>query len=89
MSQGILEIKDLKVSYGAVQALRERVSSLLPVGVVRIDGQFERGDLVAIAAEDGTTLGYGKVQYGAEIARKSMGQKGKKPLVHYDYLYLD
>ncbi|HNE29612.1 MAG TPA: glutamate 5-kinase, partial [Saprospiraceae bacterium] len=77
------------VNAGAVQALRERVSSLLPVGVVRIDGQFERGDLVAIAAEDGTTLGYGKVQYGAEIARKSMGQKGKKPLVHYDYLYLD
>lgn len=77
------------VNAGAANALRERVSSLLPIGVVRIEGEFDRGDLVTIAGEDGATLGFGKVQYGAEIARKYLGQKGKKPLVHYDYLYLD
>lgn len=77
------------INAGAATALQNRVSSLLPVGIVRIEGPFERGDLVTIADEAGATLGFGKVQYGADIARKNMGQKGKKPLVHYDYLYLD
>lgn len=77
------------INSGAENALRNSVSSLLPVGVVRIEGNFEKGDLVNITSEKGSILGFGKVQIGAEAARKIAGQKGKKPLVHYDYLYLE
>ena len=76
------------INEGAEQALRERVSSLLPVGVLRVEGDFEKGDLVQIVGEKGEPVGLGKARFGAEAARKMIGQKGKKPLVHYDYLYL-
>ena len=77
------------VNAGAENALKSQVSSLLPVGVLRIDGDFEKGDLVNITGEKGAVIGFGKVQLGAEAARKIIGQKGKKPLVHYDYLFLE
>jgi glutamate 5-kinase len=32
-------------------------------------------------------LAVGRADYDADEARKLMGQKGIKPLVHYDYLY--
>jgi len=77
------------INKGAENALRGQVSSLLPVGVLRIEGDFEKGDLVNIVSETGEIIGFGKVQHGADAARKTIGQKGKKPLVHYDYLYLE
>ena len=75
------------VNDGAAAALGNRVSSLLPVGITAIEGDFERGDLVQINYGE-TILGVGKTQYGSESARQWMGQKGKRPLVHYDYMYL-
>lgn len=76
------------INAGAEEALRHKVSSLLLVGVLRIEGEFESGDLVNIARESGEIIGMGKVQYGAAAARRAIGQKGKKPMIHYDYLYL-
>ena len=78
----------LVVNAGAADILRNRVASLLPVGIVRVEGNFEKGDLVQIVAENGAALGLGKAQLGAEAARNLSGKKGKKPVVHYDYLYL-
>jgi glutamate 5-kinase len=75
------------VNAGAAQALlsEERISSLLPVGIVKIEGDFESGDLIAIHDEQGE-LGIGITQYGSTTAHKYLGMKGKKPLVHYNYL---
>jgi glutamate 5-kinase len=73
----------------AAAALRESVCSLLPVGIRAVSGDFEKGDLVEITDLDGAHIGTGQAQYGAETARKWAGQKGKKPLVHYDYLLID
>jgi glutamate 5-kinase len=76
------------VNAGAAEALLSGVSSLLPIGILRVEGDFERGDLVRIQAEDGSALGVGLAQYNAATTRQWIGQKGKKPLVHYDYLYV-
>ncbi|MGH2716697.1 MAG: glutamate 5-kinase [Thermoleophilaceae bacterium] len=57
------------VDDGAEQALRERGTSLLPVGVVDVEGDFEAGDAVEVAL-DGDVLGKGIVDYSAiELAR--------------------
>ncbi len=66
-----------------------RVASILPVGITRIEGDFERDDLVRIIAPDGTPIGVGKVSCDATQAREAMGKHGKKPVVHYDYLYIE
>src|SRR4029077_3476953 len=54
---GSLEPKGvLTIDAGAVAALRKG-NSLLPVGVIRVDGEFSRGDAVVIRGPDGTEVG--------------------------------
>jgi glutamate 5-kinase len=61
---------------------------VLPVGIVSIEGDFRKGDIVKISSEDGTPLGYGMAQYDSTLARERLGRSGEKPLIHYDYLFL-
>jgi glutamate 5-kinase len=62
--------------------------SLLPIGVVHIEGEFEKGDIVKIFAPEGLQIGVGRASTDSTHARRQIGQKGARPLVHYDYLYL-
>ena len=66
----------------------ERANSILMVGVVRIAGEFEKDDIVRLMDEEGNQLGVGKTQYSSTEARNLIGVKRKKPIIHYDYLYL-
>jgi len=78
------------VNSGAESALLDssRLTSLLPVGIEAIEGQFNRGDVIQIRNPAGRVLGCGRARYDHVEASKRMGQRGQKPLVHYDYLYL-
>ena len=80
----------IRINHGAYEALTgERASSLLPVGVTGIEGTFEKGDIVRIALQDGRQIGVGKVTADSRRALESAGKKGGRPLIHYDYLYID
>jgi glutamate 5-kinase len=86
------------VDGGAERALRERGTSLLPVGVVAVEGQFQAGDAVDVAA-DGRAIGKGIVNYSAEELRSIKGLKteevrarlprASEEAVHRDYFVLD
>ncbi len=94
---GSLEPKGtLTIDAGAVAALR-RGNSLLPVGVVRIDGAFERGDAVTIRGPDGAEIGRGLCAYDATDAQKIrgrssadiasiLGYSGRAEMIHRDNL---
>jgi glutamate 5-kinase len=94
---GSLEPKGiLVIDAGAVAALR-RGKSLLPAGVIRIDGQFARGDAVIIRGPDGEEVGRGLVAYDADDAEKIKGRssadillilgfEGRTEMVHRDHL---
>ena len=87
--QRVLQKGELVVNQGASNALlSSQATSLLPVGVVSIEGIFEKGDLVKIKDEDGKLIGIGKSEYNSEKAEKFKGNKNKKAVVHYDYLYI-
>ena len=58
------------VDAGAVRALRDDGKSLLPIGVVEVAGDFERGDVVAVLGPDGVELARGLINYGAADARR-------------------
>ena len=86
----------LTIDAGAVAALR-RGKSLLPAGVIRIEGQFARGDAVIIRGPDGDDVGRGLVAYDAEDAEKIrgrssadilliLGYQGRTEMVHRDHL---
>jgi len=81
---------EIHISPLACQALTgEKATSLLPIGVSEIRGDFEKDDIVRIIAPDGRQIGVGRVSTGSQQARRQMGRKGGKALVHYDYLCLD
>jgi glutamate 5-kinase len=94
---GSLEPKGtLVIDAGAVTALR-RGNSLLPVGVVRVEGSFARGDAVIIRGPDGAEVGRGLCAYDMEDAQKIRGRasadigsilgfSGRAEMVHRDDL---
>ena len=80
----------ININEGALKALTgERASSLLPVGVVSVEGDFEKGDIVRIISPLGRQIGIGKVSMNSMKAAETAGQKGGRPLIHYDYLYIE
>lgn len=64
----------LVVDAGAAQSISAQGRSVLPIGVVAIEGQFQRGDLVRIVTEGGQELARGLVNYRDEEARKLIGR---------------
>ena len=63
----------LMVDLGAQRALLERDASLLPAGIVAIQGEFERGDSVDIMAPDGSTIARGITNYDWNDVRQLLG----------------
>lgn len=78
------------IDEGAVKALQSsKPTSLLPVGITKIEGSFKKGDIIKISSNSGKQLGVGKAQYNSEKAAELMHKKNEKALVHYDYLFLN
>ena len=85
------------VDAGAARALREGGTSLLPVGIVRVDGSFDAGDAVEVR-DDGSLIGKGICNYSAAELRRVMGLKSARvrelmphatdEAVHRDYFVL-
>ena len=81
---------EIHINKGAEEALlAPKATSLLLVGVTQVVGDFEKDDIVRIVNEEGKLLGVGCAGYGSEEARTLIGSRDLKPLVHYDYLYID
>jgi glutamate 5-kinase len=64
----------LLVDDGAARVLREQGSSLLPVGITAVEGDFEAGDAVEVAA-DGSIIGKGIVDYSSTELSRVIGMK--------------
>jgi glutamate 5-kinase len=87
----------LRVDDGAARVLRESGSSLLPVGITEVEGEFDAGDAVDVTS-DGQTIGKGIVNYSAEELRRIKGMRTDKvrellphaseEAVHRDYFVL-
>jgi glutamate 5-kinase len=97
---GQLKLKgSLVLDDGAVRVLQQSGRSLLPVGVVSLTGEFERGDLVACLDPQGREVARGLVNYGSDETRLIMRQPSAKieqllgyvdepELIHRDNLVL-
>jgi glutamate 5-kinase len=64
----------LCVNDGAIAALHQRKASLLPIGVVRVEGDFARGDVVEVRDGSGRVHGRGLVNYSAEECKRLVGK---------------
>jgi glutamate 5-kinase len=87
----------IRVDDGAARVLRESGSSLLPVGITEVEGEFDAGDAVEVAS-DGEVIGKGIVNYSAGELRRIKGLRTEKvrellphaseEAVHRDYFVL-
>ena len=80
----------LHLDAGAAAAVSQsKAASILAVGVTAVEGDFERDDIVRILSPEGAPLGVGRISCDSATARRNLGRKGLKPLIHCDYLYLE
>ena len=71
----------------AAEALMKN-SSLLPVGVVKVNGEFKKGDVIFIKDENGKHLANGIAKYNSSTASLVIGKNNQEELVHRDDLVL-
>lgn len=84
-AKGAIVINDKAVA--AVNS--EHAASVLPIGVVEVDGDFEKDDLIKVLDGNGNLIAIGRSSYSAEEARAAAGRHGLRPIIHYDYLYVE
>ncbi|MBQ4132288.1 MAG: glutamate 5-kinase [Desulfovibrionaceae bacterium] len=66
---------EVTVDEGAARALRSGGKSLLPAGVIAVEGDFMAGDLVRVVTADGDAVGAGLSNYSARELQAIMGRK--------------
>ncbi len=75
---GHLETRgSVSIDAGAVSALRSG-KSLLPAGVTRVEGAFQRGDAIVILGPQGEEIGRGLVAYDATDAERIAGRNSRE-----------
>jgi len=98
ISGSLQSLGSVIVDDGAVAAL-ERGRSLLPAGILRIEGTFQRGDAITILKRDGSEFGRGLIAYSSEDATQIIGHKtgeiedllgyrGRDEIIHRDDLVI-
>ncbi len=87
------------VDAGAVGKVRDEGKSLLPIGMTQVEGEFSRGDVIAIKSPDGLEIARGLANYASFEARlicrkassefeKLLGYTGESEMVHRTNLVL-
>jgi glutamate 5-kinase len=87
------------VDAGAVAKLRDEGKSLLPIGMTAVEGEFSRGDVIAVRDESGTEIARGLANYASAEARllcrksssefeKLLGYAAEPEMLHRDNLVL-
>ena len=87
------------VDDGAARKVRDEGKSLLPIGVTEVQGEFHRGDVIAVYSLAGAELARGLANYGSAEARliarrpssdfeKLLGYTAEPELIHRDNLVL-
>jgi glutamate 5-kinase len=94
-----LRAASVTLDEGAAKALSEGGKSLLPIGVTEVQGEFARGDVIAVRSSQGAELARGLANYSAAearlIARKPsaqieglLGYANEPEMIHRDNLVL-
>jgi glutamate 5-kinase len=90
---------ELWLDHGAARVIREKGSSLLPVGITQVKGSFSRGEVVSCLSPDGEEVARGLSNYSADEARKLaghpsdliptlLGYEDEPELIHRDNLVI-
>jgi glutamate 5-kinase len=87
------------VDDGAAAMVRDAGKSLLPIGMVQVDGEFSRGDVIAVRDSSGAEIARGLANYASSEARllcrkpssefeKLLGYAAEPEMLHRDNMVL-
>ncbi len=80
----------IRINDRAVEAVNsDHAASVLPIGVTEVTGDFEKDDLIKVLDTAGNLIAIGRSSYGAAEAREAAGKHRQRPIIHYDYLYVE
>ena len=65
----------MTIDTGAVRAIEEQGRSLLAIGIAGVDGEFDRGSVVALVDPAGQELARGLTNYDAQTVRRIAGKR--------------
>jgi len=68
----------IRIDAGAERAILYEGKSLLPAGVIDVEGNFKRGDVVCVANVTGKTIAKGQVTLSADLLKKIQGKKSSE-----------
>jgi glutamate 5-kinase len=80
---------NIVIDNGAVKAIVDDKKSLLPGGIISVNGKFNIGDIVAIISKDGLEVARGKVRYPSQDVAKIAGLKSNEIYDKLGYKYSD
>jgi glutamate 5-kinase len=96
---GLAEIArgSITLDAGACRAVQQEGASVLPVGIVKVSGDFGEGDVIDVLSPDGALIGRGVARFGSEdmvrvrglhleVVARFMPDKAGSPAVHRDEL---
>ncbi|WP_116631160.1 glutamate 5-kinase [Pasteurella langaaensis] len=81
-SAGVLIVDD-----GAVNAITVQHKSLLPAGIIAVEGRFSRGEVVKICSQDGSQIALGMPRYNSDALARIKGKKSTdiESILGYEY----
>ncbi len=99
LAHGVVPSGLLYLDEGAVRAVREGGKSLLPAGIIQVEGSFDSQDAVQLCDRQGVEIARGLVNYGSDELQRIRGQKSNaiaailgysstETIVHRDNLVL-
>ncbi len=89
LASSTLVAGSVAIDPGACRALMVKGSSLLSVGLVSVEGEFRRGDVVSVKDEQGHEIGRGLVDHSSTELRAGLAEVGaSKIVIHRDNLFL-
>jgi glutamate 5-kinase len=92
-------VGSITVDAGAVEAIHARGKSLLPRGIVKVEGVFDRGQIVRVMTPEGNTIAHGVSNYSSaemervkglksDAVRAAMGDSSPDEAIHRDNLVI-
>ena len=64
-------------------------TSVLPVGITAVEGDFAAGDLIRVLSPEGDVVAWGRTASDAAAVTAAAGREGARPVIHADYIYVN
>ena len=81
--------KSISIDGGALKALKSNTNSLLPAGIIKVTGSFDRGDIIGIKSADNQTIGCGIANYSSQDHKFIIGIHSKYIIDKLGYCFGD